>query len=128
VWQNLAIFGGRPIGAMVEALLTKVVNQFVGFVVAACHAAVSIITQSNGAESIIFSVGSAETIMLSAHTENIIPVLPTESMIFSAPPAESMILSAPPADATRKHTGKVRCNALCLKIARVINNKINNVL
>jgi hypothetical protein len=26
VWQNWAIFGGRPIGATVEALLTKVVN------------------------------------------------------------------------------------------------------
>jgi hypothetical protein len=27
VWQNLAPFGGRPIGAAVEALLTKVVNR-----------------------------------------------------------------------------------------------------
>jgi hypothetical protein len=27
VWQNLAIFGGRPIGAAVETLLTIVVNQ-----------------------------------------------------------------------------------------------------
>jgi hypothetical protein len=27
VWQNLAPFGGRPIGGTVEALLTKVVNQ-----------------------------------------------------------------------------------------------------
>jgi hypothetical protein len=27
VWQNLAIFGSRPIGGTVEALLTKVVNQ-----------------------------------------------------------------------------------------------------
>jgi hypothetical protein len=27
VWQNLAIFGSRPIGAAVEVLLTKVVNQ-----------------------------------------------------------------------------------------------------
>jgi hypothetical protein len=26
VWQNLAPFGGRPIGGVVEALLTKVVN------------------------------------------------------------------------------------------------------
>jgi hypothetical protein len=27
VWQNLAIFSGRPIGAAVEALLTIIVNQ-----------------------------------------------------------------------------------------------------
>jgi hypothetical protein len=27
VWQNLASFGGRPIGSAVEALLTKVLNQ-----------------------------------------------------------------------------------------------------
>jgi hypothetical protein len=27
VWQNLAIFGGRPIGGAVEALLTKTINQ-----------------------------------------------------------------------------------------------------
>jgi hypothetical protein len=27
VWQNSAIFGGRPIGSAIEALLTKVVNQ-----------------------------------------------------------------------------------------------------
>jgi hypothetical protein len=27
VWQNSAIFGGRPISATVEALLTKVVNR-----------------------------------------------------------------------------------------------------
>jgi hypothetical protein len=27
VWQNLAPIGGTPIGAAVEALLTKVVNQ-----------------------------------------------------------------------------------------------------
>jgi hypothetical protein len=27
VWQNSASFGGRPIGATVEALLTKVVNR-----------------------------------------------------------------------------------------------------
>jgi hypothetical protein len=27
VWQNLALFGGRPIGGIVEALLTKVVNR-----------------------------------------------------------------------------------------------------
>jgi hypothetical protein len=27
VWQNLAIFGGRPIGGAVEALLTQVVNR-----------------------------------------------------------------------------------------------------
>jgi hypothetical protein len=27
VWQNLAIFGGRPISGTVEALLTKVVNR-----------------------------------------------------------------------------------------------------
>jgi hypothetical protein len=27
VWQNLAPFGGRPIGSAVEALLTKVVYQ-----------------------------------------------------------------------------------------------------
>jgi hypothetical protein len=27
VWQNLAIFGGRPIGAAVEALLTIIVNR-----------------------------------------------------------------------------------------------------
>jgi hypothetical protein len=26
-WQNLAPFGGRPIGGTIEALLTKVVNQ-----------------------------------------------------------------------------------------------------
>jgi hypothetical protein len=26
VWQNLASFGSRPIGGIVEALLTKVVN------------------------------------------------------------------------------------------------------
>ncbi len=69
VWQNSAIFGGRPIGAAIEVLLTKVVNQqlsvspIVVFFVAARHAAVSVITQSNGAESIILSVGSAETII-----------------------------------------------------------------
>jgi hypothetical protein len=27
VWQNLAIFGGKPIGGAIEALLTKVVNR-----------------------------------------------------------------------------------------------------
>jgi hypothetical protein len=27
VWQNLAPFGGRPIGGAVEALSTKVINQ-----------------------------------------------------------------------------------------------------
>jgi hypothetical protein len=27
VWQNLAPFGGRPIGGAVEALLTKVLNH-----------------------------------------------------------------------------------------------------
>jgi hypothetical protein len=27
VWQNLAPFGGRPIGGAVEALLTKVINS-----------------------------------------------------------------------------------------------------
>jgi hypothetical protein len=27
VWQNLAIFGGRPIGGAVEALFNKVVDQ-----------------------------------------------------------------------------------------------------
>jgi hypothetical protein len=27
VWQNLAPFGGRPIGSAVEALLTIVINQ-----------------------------------------------------------------------------------------------------
>jgi hypothetical protein len=27
VWQNLAIFGGRPIGGAVEALLNKVINR-----------------------------------------------------------------------------------------------------
>jgi hypothetical protein len=27
VWQNLAIFGGKPIGGAVEALLTKVGNR-----------------------------------------------------------------------------------------------------
>jgi hypothetical protein len=27
VWQNSAIFGGRPIGGTVEVLLTKVVNR-----------------------------------------------------------------------------------------------------
>jgi hypothetical protein len=27
VWQNLAIFGGRPIGTAVEALLTKNGNR-----------------------------------------------------------------------------------------------------
>jgi hypothetical protein len=27
VWQNLAPFGGRPIGGTVEALLIKVVNR-----------------------------------------------------------------------------------------------------
>ncbi len=79
VWQNLAPFGGRPIGSTVEALLTKVVNRqssvspVVVFFVAA---AVSIITRPNGAESIIISVP------------------PAESMILSAPPTESMILSA----------------------------------
>jgi hypothetical protein len=26
VWQNLAIFSGRPIGGAVEVLLTKVIN------------------------------------------------------------------------------------------------------
>jgi hypothetical protein len=26
-WQNLATFGGKPIGGAVEALLTKVVNR-----------------------------------------------------------------------------------------------------
>jgi hypothetical protein len=28
VWQNSAFFGGRPISGAVEALLTKVVNQW----------------------------------------------------------------------------------------------------
>jgi hypothetical protein len=27
VWQNMAPFGGRPIGGNVELLLTKVLNQ-----------------------------------------------------------------------------------------------------
>jgi hypothetical protein len=27
VWQNLAPFGGRPIGGAIEALLTKVINR-----------------------------------------------------------------------------------------------------
>jgi hypothetical protein len=46
VWQNLAIFGGRPIGRNVEALLTKVVNRqlsvlpIVVFFVSLCRAAV----------------------------------------------------------------------------------------
>jgi hypothetical protein len=49
VRQNLAIFGDRPIGGAVEALLTKVVNQqlsispIVVFFVAPRRAAVSVI-------------------------------------------------------------------------------------
>jgi hypothetical protein len=49
VWQNLAIFGGRSIGGIVEALLTKVVNRqssvllIVVFFVASRRAAVSVI-------------------------------------------------------------------------------------
>jgi hypothetical protein len=51
VWQNLAIFGGRPIGAAVEVLLTKVGNQrssvllIVIFFIATRHAAVSMLLQ-----------------------------------------------------------------------------------
>jgi hypothetical protein len=46
VWQNSAIFGGRPIGAAIEALLTIIVNQRsfllpIGFVFVA--AAVSVV-------------------------------------------------------------------------------------
>jgi hypothetical protein len=46
VWQNSAIFSGKPIGGAVEALLTKVINQqstvlpIVAFFVATCRAAV----------------------------------------------------------------------------------------
>jgi hypothetical protein len=42
VWQNLATFGGRPIGSTIEALSTKVFNwrssvlPIVVFFVAAC--------------------------------------------------------------------------------------------
>jgi hypothetical protein len=49
VWQNLAIFGGTPIGGAVEALLTKVVNwqssvlPIVVFFVALPRATVSVI-------------------------------------------------------------------------------------
>jgi hypothetical protein len=53
VWQNLAIFGSRPIGGAIEALLTKVVKQIVNwqssvllivvFFVASHRAAVSMI-------------------------------------------------------------------------------------
>jgi hypothetical protein len=44
VWQNLAIFGGRPISGAVEVLLTKVINRqlsflsIVVFFVAPCRA------------------------------------------------------------------------------------------
>jgi hypothetical protein len=57
MWQNLAIFGGRPISAAVEALLPKVVNRrssllpIVVFVVAA---AVSVITSSEVQSKMIF--------------------------------------------------------------------------
>jgi hypothetical protein len=57
VWQNLAIFGGRPTSAAVETLLTKFVNwqsSVLPIVVFFVAAAVSIITP-NGAESIILS-------------------------------------------------------------------------
>jgi hypothetical protein len=78
------------------------------FFVAACCAAVRVITQSNGAESIIVSAGSTQAIMLSAHAESMMLSACAESMIVSALPTETMILSALPADATHKHTGKVR--------------------
>jgi hypothetical protein len=53
VWQNLAIFGGRPISGVVEALLTKVVNWQSSLLLIvvfqlppARHAAVSMIVDS----------------------------------------------------------------------------------
>jgi hypothetical protein len=57
VWQNLAPFVGRPIGSIIEALLTNFFYQqlsvllIVGFFVATTVS----ITISNGAESIILS-------------------------------------------------------------------------
>jgi hypothetical protein len=50
VWQNLAPFGGRPIGDAVEVLLTKVDNRQLSELPNGCFfvaAAVSIITRSN---------------------------------------------------------------------------------
>ncbi len=50
VWQNLAPFGGRPIGGDIEVLLTKVINRqssvlpTVIFFVAPPHAHVSVST------------------------------------------------------------------------------------
>jgi hypothetical protein len=70
VWQNLAPFGGRPIGSAVEVLLTKVVNwqssvSLILFFVAPA-VIVSAITQPNSAEGIILSAGGTESMMLSA--------------------------------------------------------------
>ncbi len=122
VWQNLAIFGGRPISSAVEALLTKVLNRrsSVSLIVFLLLPPVvpllpqhdsGVITQSNGAGSIMLAVGSAETIMLSVHAESIIlSAPPAESIIVSAPPAESMILSAPRNLQTLRHgMATMRC-------------------
>jgi hypothetical protein len=78
MWQNLAIFGSRPIGGAVEALLTKVINLRLSvsqmfFFVAPRLLLLrdsSVITQSNSTESIILAAGGAE--MLSGHAESII--------------------------------------------------------
>jgi hypothetical protein len=47
VWQNLALFGGRPVGSAVEALLNKVINgqlSVLPIVVVFVATAVSIVT------------------------------------------------------------------------------------
>jgi hypothetical protein len=86
VWQNLALFGGRPINGTVEVLLTKVINQrssvlpIVVFFVDPRRAAVSMIWQHNNTITIKWrlrvsysqlSAGGDETIMLSAQAESI---------------------------------------------------------
>jgi hypothetical protein len=66
VQQNLAPFGGRPMGSAIEALLIKVINwqssvlPIVVFFVAPRCAAVRVITQSNSAESMILSAPAAD--------------------------------------------------------------------
>jgi hypothetical protein len=45
VWQNLAPFGCRPIGGIVEALLTKVVNSFTANGTYMCHLFFELLTK-----------------------------------------------------------------------------------
>jgi hypothetical protein len=57
VWENLAPFGGRPIGSAVEVLLTKVVNRqslLLPIVVFLVAAAVSI-SQPNNSKQLWYS-------------------------------------------------------------------------